>query len=105
MHIVGPDGCRVPLQVALDKGLFTIVGVEKILEPEGYRYQQNSLAELKAAAREIHERSSACQGWRETSAKVASTEARRLHWPMPSVSVHKVVEYPEAFPQFSRTGG
>ncbi|MDA0341223.1 MAG: TIGR04372 family glycosyltransferase [Proteobacteria bacterium] len=105
MHLVGPTGDRVPQDLALAKGLIGTVAVQNVLGPDGYRFQKNSVAELLAAAGEIVDRTSDCQSWRSAGPVAVAQGRNSLPWPMARRAHFKIVEYPEAFPEFSVSGG
>ncbi len=99
-HLVGPKGERVPKDVAISKGLYLEMAVKDVIKRYGYRFERNSLAELRAAAFDIAERSADCQGWREPSSAVPGPRADGFTLPLEKPPEIEIVEYPDAIPKF-----
>jgi putative glycosyltransferase (TIGR04372 family) len=93
-HLIDPDGDRVPQDIALERGLLDFHLVDKILSGPGFRLHQNSLAEICAAAREIHDRTSNFPGWRVQEPVVSHPTETAISWPLPEVERFAYVEYP-----------
>ena len=99
-HLVGPGGVRVPKEVAIAKGLYMELAVKDVIARYGYRFERNSLAELRAAALDIAERTADCQGWRERSIVDSSSRTDGFSLPLERPPEIEIVEYPDAMPRF-----
>jgi putative glycosyltransferase (TIGR04372 family) len=99
-HLVGPGGTRVPKAIAIAKGLYSELAVKDVIERYGYRFERNSDAELRAAARDIAERTRDCQTWREPSLVDAGAPVDAFSLPLERPPEIEIVEYPDAMPKF-----
>jgi putative glycosyltransferase (TIGR04372 family) len=97
-HLLGPDGRRVDQAYAISKSLLTNKAIEVGLGKYGYRLLRNSTAELRAAARDIFERTADCGGWRELQPPVAPPPTNVFRLPRREVRRFTFVEYPDLAP-------
>ncbi|MBM86701.1 MAG: hypothetical protein CMM47_11860 [Rhodospirillaceae bacterium] len=100
-HIVGPQGQRVPRDVAVAKGLYSTLAVKKVIARYGFHFVRNSLAELCAAANEIFERTADVQGWRLPGPPLVSSFPEEFTLPLAPPPGVEIIEFPAAMANFS----
>ena len=97
MHVISPDGRRVPQELALRKRLISTVSILNVLGRDGFRFQQNGIGELRAAARDIVNRTADCLGWRDVDNSSDRFDRSSLDWPPQRNMEKAIVEYPDEF--------
>jgi putative glycosyltransferase (TIGR04372 family) len=100
-HLISPQRHRIDVRQLLDAGRLDWDSVRLALR-NGCRIVENSAAELCAAARMLHERTSDCLGWRPAATRSASrqTPPNRYGIFQPYRRKVSIVEFPEFWPEF-----
>ena len=100
-HIVGSGGQRVPRDIAVAKGLYSEAAVKEVIGRYGYRFARNSPGELRAAARDIFDRTADCERWRSVVPLSLDRYVGDYTLPLAPPPEIEIVEYPEAMPRFT----
>lgn len=93
--IIRPDGRRMSTDEMINTHAFSDTAMRELLIPQGYRYEPNSLAELKVASQDIFNSTIDCTGWRTAAAEPASTLANQFVLPPIREYHHTVADHDE----------
>jgi len=92
-HIIRPDGTRMTVPDAIDAHAISDVAMREVLEPKGYKYEANSMAELKAASRDIYAGTADCPCWRPAPPSHSGNLSNRVVLPPVHDYRHKILDY------------
>ena len=92
-HIIRPDGSRMSMREMVDGKVISDVAMKKVLQPQGFQYESNSLAELKAATWKIFSVTADCSGWRSPATVKPHAPTNRVELPLARGYQHIIADH------------
>jgi len=92
-HIIRPDGSRMSMREMLDRKGISDVAMKEVLQPQGFQYESNGLAELKAATWKIFSVTADCLGWRSAATVKPHAPTNRVELPLARGYQHIIADH------------